>query len=170
MFASFVYAMLVAVVVVAQATPSPPSPQFNENGTLGTMRPPAGWIQQGVPEFPDVHVTNSFHAPSGQTQLILLGRVDVSAGKSLANIVAEIVAFLSSEDADIVSSQAARLCDGAATGWMIRYRDSGWYIVEAVLMGRLSGTAAIYLRKVNESEDSKALGALNTLCLVPFPK
>jgi hypothetical protein len=170
MFASFCRTALVAVMAVAQALPSPPWAHFNENGTLGIMRPPAGWIQQGVPEFPQVHVTNSFHAPSAPTQLILLGRVDATRGRSLANVVAAITAFLSSEDADIVSSQATRLCDGAGTGWIIRYRDSGWYVVEAVLMGHLAGTAAIYLRKVNEAEDTKALGALNTLCLVPFPK
>jgi len=170
MFASSFRAVLVALVAVAQ-TPATPLPTPDESGTLGIIRPPHGWTQRAVADFPEVHVTNSFYNANVPSQRILLGHIDVTEGRSLASIVTAITTHLGKEAAvNIVSSAPARLCNGAVAGWMIRYTEPEWGVVEALLVGRDNGAAAIYVRERGTSEDPEALSAISSLCLVPFPK
>ena len=171
MFASSFRAVFMAIVAVIQAPATPLPSSFSETGTLGIIRPPHGWLEQAIPDFPKVHVTNSFYDANAPSQRILLGRIDDVGTGSLTSIANSITAALSSQpDVKVISSQSDRLCNGAATGWMIRYAESGSYIVETIIVGKLRGNAAIYLRKRDESEDPNALSAMSSLCLVPFPR
>jgi hypothetical protein len=171
MFATFFRVVFMAIATVAQASGTPHAMQFDESGTLGGIRPPQGWVEQPVPDFPHVRVTNSFYDANAFSQRVLLGNIDETDGGSLASVVDAITTSLSNEfKIMIVSSRPHRLCDGAAADWMIRYTDPWRYFVETILVGRVRGTAAIYLRKRSDSEDPKALSALDSLCLTAFPK
>jgi hypothetical protein len=157
--------LLALAASVAFATPAP-----SMQGNLGTIRPPANWVQrERTAEFPMVHVTNSFLAPAG-SEVVLIGEVD-GAGLPLPTVVESITDRLTSEHADIVSSGPARLCGGTEDGWSFEYVDttSQSRIVETIVVGEFHGTAAFYVRAKNAPENAQARRALDSLCLVAAP-
>jgi len=164
--------VLMTIVAITQVSTAPLPNTFAEGGNLGVVRPPTGWVEQSVLDFPNVSVKNSFYDAKAPSQRILLGIISMTAGSSLSSVVDKITTALSGEHhANLISSQPTRLCDdGSASGWSLRYTEAGWYVVETILVGRFHGTAAIYLRKPSDSEDPTALRAIRAACIVPAPK
>lgn len=142
---------------------------FSDYETLGIIKPPAHWVRKTLTfqDLPEISVTNSFHPPTDDGQIILLGGLKDPV-RPLPELIESISASLSREGSTISDSRHALLCNGAAGGWRLVYLDSRRQlrVIETILVNRVHGAAAIYLRPKNSPEDGAATSALSSLCLV----
>jgi hypothetical protein len=103
---------------------------FSNYETLGVIKPPAHWVQktltfQDFPhqDFPGISVTNSFHPPTDDGQIILLGGLKDPV-RPLPQLIESISDSLTREGNMITDSRHALLCNGAAEGWRLVYLDT----------------------------------------------
>jgi len=87
---------------------------------------------------------------------------------SLEPIVAQIVGVLRAQGADLRASSAVQLCGGARNGWFLSYvrpdTDPPLHVDATFLLTGETVSRAIYVRGVDQVEDSRARDALKTLC------
>jgi hypothetical protein len=134
---------------------------------------PAAWVRGdfGTAGAADVALWLNWKQQTSDfvSRVFLWYRKASGRNPSLHDAVQEVLASLQAEDVKLNASKPQRVCGGERTGWFFSYvklwDDPPLHFDETVYLYHGRIYRAMYIRTLNQPEDSQTRDALNTLCL-----